>query len=171
MTAAEARDRLAELEGKALEEAAQTYLLGVLDADFEEDIADGPWRASFDDEDERERAEAAVDGVRDSPERSALLRLAMLDTLDARPDTEELFVRSVADAGKSMFVFELGAVTLAAALLIREVHRKGRSYEHERTEVTQADGSRTVTVREVRYASDGPFAKLLVALGLQGPPV
>jgi hypothetical protein len=170
VTIAEARDRLAELDGKALDEAAQTYLLGVLEADLEEDVAE-LWAASFDDQDERERAEAAVHGVRKSPERSALLRLAMLETLEDRPDTEELFVRSVDDAGRSMFVLELGAVTLAAALLIREFYTKGRVYENERTEVTKADGSKTVTVREVRYAGDGPFAKLLVTLGLQGPPV
>ena len=170
MTITEARDRLTELDGKALDEAAQTYLLGVLDVDLEEDVA-GLWAASFDDQDERDRAEAAVHGVRESPERSALLRLAMLETLEDRPDTEDLFVRSVDDAGRSMFVLELSAVTLGAALLIREFYRRGRTYEKERKEVTNADGSKTVTVREVRYAGDGPFAKLLVALGIQGPPV
>lgn len=165
----EARNRLAELDGKALDEAAQTYLLGVLDADLPDDVS-GLWAATFDDQDERERAEAAIQGVRESPERSALLRLAMLETLDDRPDTEELFVRSVDDAGRSMLVVEIGAVTLAAALLIRELYRKGRATEIEITEKTGADGSRTRTVREVRYAGDGPFAKLLVALGLR-PPV
>jgi hypothetical protein len=170
VTIAEAHDRLAELDGKALDEAAQAYLLGVLDADLEEDVR-RLWAASFDDQNDRERAEAAVHGVRDSRERSALLRLAMLETLDERPETEELFVRSVEDAGRSMFVLELGAVTLAAALLIREIHRKGRVYEKERKEITKADGSKTVTTREVRYAGDGPFAQLLVTLGLQGPPV
>jgi hypothetical protein len=163
-----ARSALAELDGKALDEAAQTYLLGALDADLPQDV-EREWRASFADEDEaRAGAEQAVDRLASDPERAELLRLAMLRTLDERPETAPLFVASVEQAGQSMFIAELGAVTLAAALLLREYHRKGRAREIRRTETTAPDGTRTVTETDVTYASDGPLAQLLVRLGLGG---
>jgi hypothetical protein len=165
---AKAREVLARLDGKALDEAAQTYLLGILHVDLEEEVAD-LWSASFTDPGESARVKEAVDGMLGNPERAELLRLAMLRTLEDRPDTAPLFVDSVNQAGQSMFIVELTAVTLAAALLIREYHRKGRSREKHRTEITEPDGRKIVQIDEVRYAADGPLAGLLVKLGLGNP--
>lgn len=161
---ARARAALERLDGKALDEAAQTYLLGTLDLDLPSEVEDR-WRASFAGGEERERAQQAVDRLLGDPERRELLQLAMLRTLDDRPDTAPLFVESVEQAGQSMFVAELAAVTLAAALLLREHHRKGRAREVYRTEVIEADGRRVVQTDEVHYAVDGPLARLLARIG------
>ncbi|MFE2424731.1 hypothetical protein [Streptomyces hokutonensis] len=167
----QARTTLGRLGGKALDEAARTYLLGALDVDLEDEVAD-LWQASFADPDEGARVKEAVDKLAADSERAELLRLAMLRTLEDRPDTAPLFVDAVGQAGQSMFIAELGAVTLAAALLIREYHRKGRAVEKKVEVITETDGRKTVKVSEVRYAADGPLARLLTALGLaQQPPV
>ncbi|GHD35503.1 hypothetical protein GCM10010313_82900 [Streptomyces violarus] len=164
----QAREALARLDGKALDEAAKTYLLGTLDIDLDDEVT-ALWHASFADPDEDARAKKAVDELLADPERAELLRLAMLMTLEERPDTAQLFVESVDQAGQSLFIVELAAVTLAAALLIREYHRKGRSHEVHRTEITEPDGRKTVQIDEVRYADDGPLASLLDMLGLWNP--
>lgn len=164
---AEARATLARLDGKALDEAAWTYLLGALDLDLPDEIQEA-WRTNFPGNEERTDAEQAIDRLPD-PERAQLLRLAMLRTLDDRPDTAPLFVASIEQAGRSMFVVELSALTLAAAILLREYYRKGRSREVHRRVTTEPDGRKIVEEDEIQYVADGMLASLLAKLGLSKP--
>jgi hypothetical protein len=120
----EARAAVARLDGPALDEAARTYLLGTLDLDLPEEV-DEAWHATFERDEERAETEQAMETLPDA-ERGQLLRLAMLRTLDDRPETAPLFLQSVEQAGRSMFVPEPITLTLAAVLLMREYYRKGR---------------------------------------------
>ncbi|WP_328500286.1 hypothetical protein OG828_05550 [Streptomyces sp. NBC_00457] len=165
----QARATLAHLEGNALEEAARTYLFSALDVDLPKEVTD-LWQASFEDPDEGRHLKEEIEKLAGDSERDELLRLGMLRTLEDRPETAPLFVNAVGQAGQSMFIAELGAVTLAAAFLIREFHRKGRVSEKRRKEIKGPDGRKFVEESEVRYASDGPLARLLTALGLAEPP-
>jgi hypothetical protein len=61
---------------------------------------------------------------------------------------------------------EIAVVTLAAATLLREYFRKGRSREVRRQEITEPDGRKIVQVHEVQYLADGPLVRLLTRLGL-----
>jgi hypothetical protein len=94
----------------------------------------------------------------------------MISTLEDRPETEASFVSAIEQAGRSMFVAELVVLTLAAALLLREYHRKGRAHEVRRREIRKPDGSVVIEVDEVRYMGEGPLATLLATLGMT-PPV
>jgi hypothetical protein len=91
-----------------------------------------------------------------------------IQTLDDRPETEASFVS--AETGRSMVVPELVALALAAALLLREYHRKGRADEVHRREIRKPDGSVVIEVDEVRYLGEGPLTKLLAAWGCHRRP-
>jgi hypothetical protein len=162
-----ARERLGTLRGRELDEAASTYLLGVLEVDLPDDVEDA-WRATFPGDRERAAAEQAVERLPDI-DREQLLRLAMTRTLEDRPETATAFVSAIEQAGRSMFVAELAALTFAAALLLREWHRKGRASESRRRETRNSDGSVVIEIDEVRYVNDGPLANLLATLGLSQP--
>jgi hypothetical protein len=160
----EARAELQALHGKTLTEAAQTYLLGVLEVDLPDDLRE-QWQTSFDSDAERREAEAALDRL-SADEREALLRVAMEATVDDRPDTADLFTESVEQAGQSLFVLEAATVALAAALLIREWHARGRRRVKRRTETVDAEGNRKIETEEVEFATDPGLARLLGKLGL-----
>jgi hypothetical protein len=160
----EARKILTRLDGKALKETATTYLLGTLELDTPDEVREA-WRESFPREEERADAERAVNGLSD-PERDQLLRLAMLRTLEDRPETAPLFTASIEQAGRSMWVVETVELTLSATMLLREYFRKGRSREVHRREITEPDGRKIVEVNEIQYLADGPLARLLAKLGL-----
>jgi hypothetical protein len=159
-----AQTTLDQLHGKTLDEAAQTYLFGVLQADLPEDVEER-WQASFESGVERNKAEQALQRL-GQHDRETLLRMAMDTTLDEHPETAPLFDDAVNQAGQSLFVVEIAALALAAALLIREAHAKGRQREVTRTETVDPDGRRTIQTREVQYATGGPLAELLSKIGI-----
>jgi len=157
---------LEDLHGKTLTEAARSYLLGVLEVDLPEDL-DGVWRASFDDDDERHQTEQALEEL-DSGERETLLRSAMRATVEQRPDTAQLFVDSIEQAGKSLFVIEVAVIAIAATMIMREYYAKGRESETRTVETVHPDDSRTTETHTTKFASSGTLAKLLVKLGIGG---
>jgi hypothetical protein len=158
-----ARRNFDDLTGKTLDEAAQTYLLGVLQVDVPEDLRD-LWESSFNDPEEQREAEAAIERLRDS-DREALLALAMQATVYSRPETEPLFTESIDQAGQSMFVAEIAMVMMAAALLLREWHAKGRSKE-SRKKTTIEPGRITIEEWHVEFQRDGTLADAITKLGL-----
>jgi hypothetical protein len=155
--------KLDDLHGKALAEAAQTYALGVLGVDVADDL-DDLWQASFANEEERREAEAALDGL-DDRDRELLMSVAMRATAEDRPDTEKLLAASVEQADESLVVFEIAALTIAASLLLREWHKKGRKSETRKKTVIEP-GRVTIEESEVEFEPSDGLAKVLAKLGL-----
>lgn len=159
----EARRTLEDLHGKVLAEAAQTYTFGVLDIDVPDDLQ-SLWEESFGDEGRRREAEAAL-ALLDDRDRELLLSVAMQATAIDRPETKSLLADSIVQAGQSMFVAEIATLTVAAALLLREWHTKGRTKDvHKRTVIEP--GRITIDEHTVEYKPSEGLAKALTKLGL-----
>jgi hypothetical protein len=157
----DARHKLDELNGKTLTEAAQTYLLGVLQVDVPEDLHD-LWQTSFEDEQQRRDVEAALARLGDD-DRQVLLEVAMHATVDDRPETATLLTEAVEQAGQSLFVVEIAMLTMAAALLLRERHAKGRTKER-RNKMIIEPGRITIEEWQTEWDPNGKFAEALTKL-------
>jgi len=162
----EIRQSLDGLSGKELDEAATTYLLGLLDVDTEEDL-ERLWGEGFDADGGRELEQ--ILGQLGTEDHEVLLRLAMEAGADLHPDSDEKLQASVDQAGQSLFVLEVSVLTLAAALLIREHHTKGRESETKTKIVIEGDKAKVETTT-TKYSSSATLAKVLAKLGLGGGP-
>ena len=162
----EIRQSLDGLSGKELDEAATTYLLGLLDVDTEEDLK-RLWGESFDADGRRELEQ--ILGQLGTEDHEVLLRLAMEAGADLHPDIDEKLQASVDEAGQSLFVLEVSVLALAAALLIREHHTKGRKSETKTKIVIEGDKAKVETTTTT-YPSSATLAKVLAKLGLGGGP-
>jgi hypothetical protein len=162
----EIRQSLDGLSGKELDEAATTYLLGLLDVDTEEDL-ERLWGESFDADGGRELEQ--ILGQLGTEDHEVLLRLAMEAGADLHPDSDEKLQASVDEAGQSLFVLEVTALALAAALLIREHHAKGRESETKTKIVIEGEKAEVETTT-TKYSSTATLAKALAKLGLGGGP-
>lgn len=159
----EARRTLDDLHGKVLDEAVQTYAFGVLQVDVPDDL-ESLWAESFDNGDQRRDAEAALARLNDR-DRELLLSVAMRATAADCPETRDLFSESIEQAGQSLFVVEIAALSIAAALLLREWNTKGRSKKTHRKIVIEPD---RVTIDEdvTDFAPSKDLAETLAKLGL-----
>ncbi len=151
------------MDSKMLNEAAHTYLLGVLEMGLPEEIEE-TWRSSFEKESDHSEADLLLRSVINKNESDALLRIAVEATLASRPDTKELFIESVESAGEKQWALEVALVALAAATVIKELYRKGKKREVSITEMTDVDGNKIATRTEIQYASDGPLAVFLAKI-------
>ena len=156
------------MDSKEVDEVANTYLLNVLEIDLPEDL-DQMWQEGFNTQNEWAEADELLQQIRQSNETDILLRLAVETTLQEHPETEDMFVQAVEDAGKSMFVVEVAIVSLAAVLIMREYYRRGIK-EEKITEWQDAEGNKYRQV-EREYLEDNItvanlMAKIATSVGL-----
>ena len=142
-------------------EAAYSYLISVLKL-YNPESLNEKWQKSFSTEEEFEQADSLLHELQ-TQENSHLLKIAIEETLSAKPETKDNFIESVESAGKKLWVMEAGVVIVGAALLIREIYSRGKSKEKIVEEYSE-DGKIITRSKEIEYKNDSTLGKFLKAV-------